>query len=109
MSRAKVLKTIANDFGLSERQLRDLWRAAKRGDPGASKRLVELSQAYPKAEALFRSFASERARRILAANGGYPNPVPKAKPLGAWEKARAKASSWVSVVGGGLPSLGKRR
>jgi hypothetical protein len=109
MSQTKLLSRIQSELGLSKSDIKDLWKMAKRRDPGASLKLLSLVEKYPKLEGLLKSFADERKKRILKATGGFPNPVPESKPESDWERMTSKSGSWVSVVGGGLPSLGKRK
>jgi len=95
--------------GISENHLHQIWKAAKRRNIEAGRALLQLLRDDPKLAIVFAVFASERAHKVFVATGHYPNSRPEVKPLGPWERARSRATGWVSVVGGGLPSPGKRR
>jgi len=89
--------------------LRTLWMRAVRRYVPAQQELHRRLLADPSLNQQIQVFVAERARvteEELKARGIKLKPV---KPLGAWERNRAHAGKFVSVVEGGLPTLGKRR
>jgi hypothetical protein len=95
---------------LTRNNLYALWVRACKKEGAAQLELHQLIAAKPELEKLFRAFAQDRKSKLeqaALARGDIPKVPPP--PVGAWEQAMSKAGETVSIVSGGLPSLGKRR
>ncbi len=73
---------------------------AKRSDPAARLRLHQLLVENPGIAATLQSFAADAKRKAK---------TPAQVVVGTWERAASRAGKWISLVSGGLPSLGKKR
>lgn len=85
--------------------LRRLWAAAARRNVDASKQLLDLLSAHPRLRVVFASFRAKRneARGLETKTLEWP----AAEQVSMW--AGAGRGKRVTVVSGGLPTLGKRR
>lgn len=94
--------------GMSRNALFRLWLSARRRNPDAQTELHRLLTARPKIQQLLKEFVDEQENIIAAKLRKAKAPAAKAAPT-AWERMSGCATQWVSVISGGLPSLGKRR
>jgi hypothetical protein len=93
--------------GFSVENLHKLWLAGKLGDAVSDKRIQHLLVKYPAIVEVFNLFArGDDPRQSLGLRRELISNKPKKKPETVWSAAKLK---WVSVVSGGLPTLGKRR
>ena len=79
--------------GITRETLHKLWVRARRGSPPAQKELRELLATHPLRQAAVRTFET---LLVKPQNRFVARPDTARRP-------------WVSLVSGGLPSLGKRR
>ena len=93
--------------GHTEQQLRDLCKLAMANDPDAMRAVHALASATPGLRQVLAGFG--RATSKSKANAGRSGRKKMAKVKGNWHLLTGKAAGRVSIVSGGLPSLGKRK
>jgi hypothetical protein len=93
---------------MSRNALFRLWLSARRRNPDAQTELHRLLTAHPKIQHLLKVFVDEHKSIVTAKLRKANAPAAKTAPT-AWERMSGRATQWVSVISGGLPSLGKRR
>ncbi len=94
--------------GMSRNALFRLWLSARRRNPYAQTELHRLLTAHPKIQKILKEFVDEHKSIVAAKPRKAQVPATKAAPT-AWEQMSGCATGWVSIMSGGLPSLGKRR
>jgi hypothetical protein len=94
---------------VSNRELFIIWSRACRKDVTAQRQLYQLLLKYPQIEVLLKNFATERTAAKRAYEKSLGVKTKKRKPTGNWGDLPAKANRYVVIVGGGLPTLGKKR
>lgn len=94
--------------GMSRNALFRLWLSARRRNSDAQTQLHQLLTAHPKIQQILKEFVDEHEIIVAAKLRKAKAPTNKAAPT-AWERMSGRATQWVSVISGGLPSLGKRR
>ena len=93
--------------GMSRKALFRLWLSARRRNSVAQTELHRLLTAHPKIQHILKEFVNEHESIVAPKHRKAKTPTNKAAPT-AWERMSGRATQWVSVVSGGLPSLGKR-
>jgi len=86
-----------------------LWSRANRKDVKAQQKLHKLLVQSPALESHLRAFATDRALARQASAKARGVSLKKVKPISPWGQLLSKAAPYVVVVGGGLPTLGKKR
>ena len=104
---ASKIDQLSRKAGFTIDKLHTLWMSGRSGDPAADKKVHDLLAKHPAISAVFEVFVQghdPKQRRQLRRQLVEANP-PK-KPETVWSASKPR---WVSVVNGGLPTLGKRR
>ena len=94
---------------ISPGELFRLWSRANRKDVKAQQKLHKLLVQSPALESHLRAFATDRALARQASAKARGVSLKKVKPISPWGQLLSKAAPYVVVVGGGLPTLGKKR
>jgi hypothetical protein len=104
---ASRIEKLARKAGYSVEKLHVLWVAGKSGDTAADIRIQRLFAKHAALSEVFDVFArAHDPRQRGALRRELLRSKPTTTPDTLWSSAKAK---WVSVVAGGLPTLGKRR
>jgi hypothetical protein len=88
--------------------LRSLWERACRRYVPAQQELHRRLVADPSLRNQLQAFAMERQLEHMITAKARGVTIKARRPESAWERM-AGGSKWISVVEGGLPTLGKRR
>ena len=104
---ARKIVQLARKAGYTIEELHALWMAGRTGDPVSDKRIHHLLCKHPTISVVFDVFVQghdPKQRRHLRRQ--LVDAKPQKKPETIWSASKPR---WVSVVNGGLPTLGKRR
>lgn len=86
-----------------------IWLRARRRNTKAQQKLHRLLVQNPGIEVHLRKFSADHVEAQQARAKSQGISQKKVAPISQWGKMLSKAPPYVVIVGGGLPTLGKKR